>query len=85
MGTRNVSVLIGPYISLYVKLWGFFIAIIEQTGARGTWVFASSGAPHDDTWVKIQGKRLQEQVRGLSGVGQERKTKETFTKKANTI
>jgi hypothetical protein len=62
MSTRNVSVPIGPNISPYVKLWGFFIAIIEQTGASGTWVFTSSGAPHDDTWAKIQGEKLQEQV-----------------------
>lgn len=39
--------LIGPDISLFVKLWAFFIAIIEQTGASGTWVLASFGAAHD--------------------------------------
>lgn len=40
--------LIGPDISLIVKLWALFIAIIEQTGASGAWVLGSSGAPHDD-------------------------------------
>src|SRR6266576_1982705 len=54
MSTRNVSVLIGPDISLIVKLWALFIALIEQTGANGTWVLASSGAPHDDTSTKSQ-------------------------------
>jgi hypothetical protein len=48
MNNRNVSVLIGPNISQNVKLWAFFIAITEQTGASGTWVFAFSGASHDD-------------------------------------
>ena len=38
--------MIGPDISLNVKLWALFIAIIEQTGASGTWVFTSSGAQH---------------------------------------
>ena len=49
MSTRNVSALIGPNISMNVKLWALFFAIIEQTLASGTWVFASYGAPHDDT------------------------------------
>jgi hypothetical protein len=35
MSNRNVSVLIGPNISPNVKLWAFFIAIIEQTGTSG--------------------------------------------------
>ena len=52
MSTRNVSVLIGPNISSNVKLWAFFIAIIKQTGVSGTWVFAPSGAPHGDTFVR---------------------------------
>ena len=53
MRTRIVSVLIGPNISPYVKLWGSFITIIEQTGASRTWVFASSGALHDDTSFRV--------------------------------
>jgi hypothetical protein len=40
---RNVSAPIGPNISLNVKPWAFSIAIIEQTGASGTSVFASPG------------------------------------------
>jgi hypothetical protein len=35
--TQRCSVLIGPNISLNVRLWAFFIGIIEQTGASGTW------------------------------------------------
>lgn len=31
--------LIGPNINLNVKLWAFFVAIMKQTGASGTWVF----------------------------------------------
>jgi hypothetical protein len=49
MSTRNVSVLIGPNTSLNVKLWAFFIATIEQTGASGTWVSASPEAHHMTT------------------------------------
>jgi hypothetical protein len=56
---RNVSVLIGTDISLFVKLWAFFIAIIEQTGASGTW---SHPLVHLMTWAKIQGGGLYQQV-----------------------